>query len=188
MININKTSNFSESDSTLNSEIRKKYLTTSEVAKILGITPRAVLYMAQTGKITSYPRKQGKNRIINYFLSNEVTRQEEDKKITSEVGQEDKKGSSFLSSEQVLKDLYLEELEVLRNKNEKYILEIGRLQGLNQGKEEQIRQFNNLLSERAESLIEKEAKLKELESKLEIQSKELEKYKLPWWKKIFYKH
>ena len=56
---------------------------------------------------------------------------------------------------------------MLESENKNLILELGRTQGKYAGIEEQLYKTQHILSERAESLFEKEAKIRELEDKIQ---------------------
>jgi delta 1-pyrroline-5-carboxylate dehydrogenase len=137
----------------------KEYLTTGEVRKLLGITRQGVKYLAEKGKF-SYIIKTGDNgkkifayhkaEVEAYLLDKETTRESStDNTTTREQGQ----------GKRQIDDKILEE-------NKKLLYELGRINGRYESIEQELYQTRNILTERADTLIEKEAKIKELEAKL----------------------
>ncbi|MBU3912476.1 MAG: helix-turn-helix domain-containing protein [Nanoarchaeota archaeon] len=140
-------------------------LSTNEVAEKLGTSARAIRYLAEGGKLPSHKIKQGESKIKYMFELEKVEEWERKRKLPSSQ-REGRRGASFL--------LLLREKEALKERNEEIVkkmetlmVEVGRWQGGYKEKEEQVRQIQHLLTERAESLYQKEAKVKELEDKLQ---------------------
>lgn len=169
------------------------YLTTKEASKILGVSKARISQLVKKGELSvKYLTEEfnlGFNKEKYLFYAEEVDNYKNSKvKFNSKINELNLISKAFNST-----DLTLDtEKEELKKRLEQLIFEMGKLSGLLSGKDEQLRQTQNLLAERAESLFEKDAKIKELEEKFKKENEEKEKLFIeiafkntPWWKKIF---
>lgn len=152
-------------DSTKNGE-NGKIISVSETAIILGMTPRNIRYLAKEGKIPYQTRKKGK-RLIYLFNREDVEKYQKGKEIISPHGEGKGEGNNFTSSPFEQKILYPSQAEAMQKEIRELYMELGRWR-------EKANNNQYLLEERAQSLYEKEARIKELEAKREEEKREIE--------------
>lgn len=162
-------------------------LTSKEVAEILGISKTRVFQLVKSGKLLPITcRKVGNNKSYIFDRAEVEKWKDENKKgfSTYRKGENNQFTSCREAEERPLQNdqehQLLIDLETAKIENKQLLIEVGKYQGYAQAKDEQLRQTQNLLSERAETLFEKEAKIKELEA-------QVEQLKKPFWVKWFYK-
>jgi len=194
------------------------YLTVKEVCKILGVSKSRISQLIKQGKlnpsiqpissITKQLNSTGLNCEKYLFSAIEIDNYLNNKiKLNSTPQPLNSTAQQLNSTDKILKTnntdpLLIIELETLKSENKQLLIEVGKIQGYAQAKDEQLKQTQNLLTERADSLFEKEAKIKELDSKLKEETelqlklkKEFEKKEkhfiefafknMSWWKKLF---
>jgi excisionase family DNA binding protein len=163
----------------LNSQDSDKELTTNQemftvrkTAEYLNLSKARIMQLIKSGKLTPETVETtltGKK----YLFKKEYIDKWKEKRYSDKGNREERKVIPITPE---FTSYHQNKLDELQAENRTLLLELGRAQGLYQGKDDQIRQIQNILTERAESLIEKEAKIKELEAKMEDEKNTLINY------------
>ena len=144
---------------------RGKIISAKETAEMLGMTPRNIRYLAKEGKIPYQTRRKGK-KLLYLFNREDVGKYKSGKEVLS-FNEEGKRETGVLSSAHTTQQvLYPSQYEAMQKEIRELYMELGKWK-------EKTNNHQYILEERAQSLYEKEAKIKEIEAKHEEEKKEI---------------
>jgi len=153
---------FVNEDSAL-SEEKGEIVSVREAALILGMTPRNIRYLVKNGKLPCSIKKRGK-QLLYLFYREDVENFKWEKESISPAGKGNEENVVFPASSFSSKVLYPSQVELVQKEIRELYMELGIWK-------ERANNNQFLLEERAQSIFEREAKIKELEAKLEEEKK-----------------